>query len=114
MNGLNEELCPNIINMPTSMSITIMGASHHAFLTLRKSHSSAIRGLFGMLSLQAPYLLIFRVLFRVPCIPHIVFPPYEETAHNKAVYSCAHHALVCVMRSAHYRLPAHVERCIDY
>jgi len=46
MNGDRALLCPKTINAPTRMSMTMMGVSHHAFLTLRKSHNSPNNDLF--------------------------------------------------------------------
>ena len=46
MNGDTALLCPNTIKTPTSTSIMIIGVSHQAFLTFRKSQSSAGMDLF--------------------------------------------------------------------
>ena len=40
MNGDNALLWLNTINAPTRISIIMIGASHQAFLTFRKSHTS--------------------------------------------------------------------------
>jgi len=40
MKGLTEELWLNIINAATKTNKTIIGASHQAFLTFKKSHNS--------------------------------------------------------------------------
>ena len=45
MNGLREELCPNIIKTPANINIIIIGRSHHFFLTFKKSQISTINDL---------------------------------------------------------------------
>ena len=40
MNGDTAELCPNMINIPTSMSMMIIGSSHHFLRTRMKAHRS--------------------------------------------------------------------------
>lgn len=46
MNGESALLWLNIISTPTRISIIIIGASHPAFLTFKKSHTSPSNDLF--------------------------------------------------------------------
>lgn len=48
MKGDKALLWLNIISKATNISITIIGTSHHAFLTLRKSHNSPKSDLLAM------------------------------------------------------------------
>ena len=46
MNGDTELLCPTMIKIPTNTNMIIIGASHHAFLSFKKSHVSLSNDLF--------------------------------------------------------------------
>ncbi len=40
MKGETALLCPAMIRIPTKTSMTMIGASHHAFRSFKKLHSS--------------------------------------------------------------------------
>jgi hypothetical protein len=63
MNGLTAELWPKIIKAPTIISIKIIGVSHQAFLTFKKSHNSPSKDLFFDMSMQKEKGFINLILF---------------------------------------------------
>ena len=51
MKGLTGVVAPSQMSSPVRISITMMGVSHHFFLTLRKSHISPMRvGFFAVIA----------------------------------------------------------------